>query len=1064
MDEKRVSLISNMNQSIRKNPGKNSENKKQEIINDVYIKWFYELSNKDVAIAGGKGASLAEMFNHKFPVPPGFVITAQAFDYFLTKNEIKETIQKIIEKVDIENTDELNKSSKKIRELIESQKMPSDLQSEIIESYNILGSEKINNNISFDALHILRNAQEPVFVSVRSSATTEDLATASFAGQQETFLNTKGERSLIEHVKKCFSSLYTPRAIYYRQKQGFTEGEALLAVVIQKMIDSEKSGVVFSKDPNNNSESIVLEAVFGLGEGIVSGMIKPDHYVITKDLVIKNVKISEKKIAIVRNSGGENEIVKLAQTKAQRQVLSNAEMLEVANYALKLEEHYKKPQDIEFALESGKVYIIQSRPITTLGKQKQSKTIEGKILLEGLNASPGIGVGVVRIIRSMADLVKIKKGDVLVTQMTNPDMVVAMQKSSAIVTDEGGTTSHAAIVSREMGIPAVVGTTHATSLLKDGMKITVDGFNGRVYEGEVAETRQAEIKEILLTDRVKLKVILDIPEYAERAALTGITSVGLLRLEGIIASSGKHPLYYEKYLQLEEYKELLKNGIKKIAEHFQNIWIRTSDIRTDEFSSLQGAPEKEINPMLGFHGIRFSLKHLGIFEAELTAVKEIAEQFPEKKLGIMFPQIISMEEVKKCREYFTKIINKTKINNIEFGVMIETPAAVQIIEAISDEVDFISFGTNDLTQFTLAVDRGENNVSYLYNEMHPAIFSQIKKVIDVCRRKKVETSICGQAGSKKEMVEFLVRKGINSISVNADAAYDVSVLIKKMEDDYKKRKDETNQQFKNNQQINIQQKQNAQQNYSEQEQQNQNKNQQHHKPQQYHQQQNQQYQQHNNQQKQQFHNKLDNNFQKNKQNQQKENKKVEINYKREQIPPHNQQNKNNNYQKSPQKTGWDKKGGIDLAEVYHEHKKNNYKHENNYEPENNNLLSNIPIQAELEGIEGMEEQHENIGPIEPFNDLKHINRESENIHRSIEEEKLEEIEQQHEFEANIRVEDETYKNPSETIREEIENVLTRTKDFDYTAINDMDKTEGEKLLTNSNDETYEDESEEKREK
>jgi pyruvate,water dikinase len=845
--------------------------------------------------------------------------------------------------------------------------MPQDLQSEILESYTILGSEKINNNISFNAMHILRNAQEPPFVSVRSSATTEDLATASFAGQQESFLNVKGDRNVIEHIKKCFSSLYTPRAIYYRQKQGFTEGEALLAVVIQKMVDSEKSGVVFSKDPNSNSDNVVIEAVFGLGEGIVSGMIKPDHYVITKDLVVEDIKISEKKIAIVRNSGGENEIVKLNQAKAQRQVLSNAEMLEVANYALKLEEHYKKPQDIEFALEAGKVYIVQSRPITTLGKQKQGKKIEGKIILEGLNASPGIGVGTVRIIKTMADLPKIKKGDVLVTQMTNPDMVVAMEKSCAIVTDEGGITSHAAIVSREMGIPAVVGTTHATALLKEGMKITVDGFNGKVYEGEVAEEQQAEIKKIIPTERVKLKVILDIPDYADRAAQTGITSVGLLRLEGIIASSGKHPLYYEKQDTLEEYKMLLAKGIQKIAEHFQNVWIRTSDIRTDEFSSLQGAPEKELNPMLGFHGIRFSLKHPKILLTEIAAIKESAEKFPEKRFGVMFPQIISMEEVKKCKEYF----DANKTDNMEFGVMIETPAAVQIIEDISNEVNFISFGTNDLTQFTLAVDRGEDNVQYLYNELHPAIFSQIKKVIDVCRRKKVETSICGQAGSKKEMVEFLVRKGISSISVNADAAYDVSLLIKSLDDEHAKNKEEMNKTNKQPQQKPVQH-------------------------------------QHNNKRPHPHHN--------------------------HQNHPHQNNHQHNNFQKKQQEESqsWGKKGSMHFdTNIYHDREKNDRR-----------LLTSIPIQAEMEGIEDMPE--ENIGPIEPFNDLQRITKESESIHRGIEEDNTQAIEHQHEFEANIKVEDDTY-SPENNMQKEIGDILTRTKDFDYTELSSMDKAEGERL-------------------
>tara|TARA_Y100000034_G_scaffold29558_1_gene35669 strand:+ start:2550 stop:6167 length:3618 start_codon:yes stop_codon:yes gene_type:complete len=742
------------------------------------VRWFSELTNDDVLIAGGKGASLGEMYQNKFPVPPGFVVSAKSFNYFISKNGIKERIYEILEGLDRDDTEELHKASKEIRELIEKQEMPKDLEEEILESYKILGSEKVDERgVSATALQILKNAQEPIFVSVRSSATTEDLVDASFAGQQESFLNVKGDASLIDHVKRCFSSLYTPRAIFYRSKKGFSEREALLAVVVQKMIDSEKSGVVFSKNPIRSDESIAIEAVFGLGEGIVSGRIKPDNYVVSNDLKIEDVKVADKKIAVVRAASGENGIAKLNRERSNQQVLTNGEILEVADFAQKLEKHYGKPQDIEFAVEMNKVYILQSRPITTVHKeQEEGEELSGNVLLEGLGASPGVGIGVVRIIKEMGDLEKIKKGDVLVTEMTNPDMVVGMQKSVAIVTDEGGLTSHASIVSREMGIPCIVGTGEATAKLKEGMKITVDGRSGRVYEGEVGESSVAEVKEAVKTDKVNLKVIVDLPEFAERAARSGVEGVGLMRLEGVIASFSKHPLYYEKNGTLEEYSGLLAEGIGKIIKHFRKMWIRASDIRTDEFSSLEGSPEREINPMLGFHGVRFSLKHPDILKAELMAIRKVAELNPEKKIGIMFPQIISIEEVRKCKEYFDEI----KTDNMEFGVMIETPASVQIIDEICDEVEFISFGTNDLTQFTLAVDRGEDNVQYLYNELHPAIFSQIKKVIEACKKKNVETSICGQAGSKKEMVKFLVNAGIDSISVNADAAHDIAILINEL--------------------------------------------------------------------------------------------------------------------------------------------------------------------------------------------------------------------------------------------------------------------------------------------
>lgn len=760
---------------------------------EKYILWFSEISNKDIKYAGGKGASLGEMFNNKFPVPPGFVITAQAFDYFMTKKGLKEKIYDIISRIDLEDTEELTDASKKIRKIIENEEMPAELRKEILEAYNILSSEDIEEfGISNDALNILKNSQELIFVSVRSSATTEDLADASFAGQQESFLNVKGKDSLIEYVKKCFSSLYTPRAIYYRNKKGFKEGEALLAVVVQKMVDSEKSGVVFSRDPVNMDDNIIIEAVFGLGEGIVSGRIKPDHYIVSRDLKLQDVQVVNKKVAIVRTGSGENEIVKLSSEKSKSQVLKNSEILEIANYSIKLEEHYKKPQDIEFAIERGEVYIIQSRPITTLGKKTKGEELSGKVILQGQSASPGIGVGTVKIINSMADLPKIRKKDILVTEMTNPDMVVAMQKSSAIVTDEGGMTSHAAIVSREMGIPCIVGTETATKVLKDGMKITVDGSSGKVYEGEIAESHSAEIRQVVPTQTIKIKVIVDLPDFAERAAETGIDTVGLTRLEGIIATMKKHPLLYEKENNLHEYSKIIEQGLEKILSYFKKVWFRASDIRTDEYSSLEGAPEKEINPMLGFHGIRFSLKHPKILKAELEAMKKVAKKAPDKKIGIMFPQVISIEEVKEAKEYFKEF----KLPNMEFGVMIETPAAVQIIDEICKYVDFVSFGTNDLTQFTLAIDRNNEDVQYLYNELHPAIFSQIEKVIDACNKAGVETSICGQAGSKKEMAEFLFKKGISSISVNADAAYDISNLIRGIEENHKREEEAVKEEIK----------------------------------------------------------------------------------------------------------------------------------------------------------------------------------------------------------------------------------------------------------------------------
>lgn len=743
-----------------------------------FVKWFSELNKDSGAVAGGKGANLSEIYNLKIQVPPGFVVTAQAYDYFIKSNKLDKKIKDILSKINYEDTKQLDESTKQIREFIVKAKFPKAMEEEIVESYEHLDAKKIDAQGS--ALDILKNSTEPLFVAVRSSATTEDLAEASFAGQQDSFLNVKGKQDLLEHIKQCFASLFTSRATYYRNKQGFKHEQASLAVVVQKMIDSEKSGVIFSKDPSYKNENIVMEAVWGLGEGIVSGKITPDHYSISREIKILDKKIADKKIAITRDSGGGKTVVKLREEKSKHQVLTDYEIKKLSETALKLEEHYKKPQDIEFAIDGEEIFIVQTRPVTTIAKRIEAKSggeIKGEEILSGLVASPGIAVGKIKVIADLADLSKIQTGDILVTKMTNPDMVVTMQKSAAIVTDDGGLTAHASIVSREMGIPCVVGTREATTKLKDGETITVDGYTGKIYKGKVAETTQKKVEQVTAQTKTKLKVIVDLPSFAERAAKTGIKKVGLTRIEGIIAESKKHPNFFLQNKNFKEYEETIFKGIDKIAQYFEEIWVRTSDIRSDEYQNLEGAPKlKEANPMLGMHGIRYSLKHPELLKAELNALKRVAEK--NKTIGLLFPQVISVEEIKQVK----KIIQEINFPKAKLGVMVETPAAVQLIRELCEQgIKFISFGTNDLTQYILALDRGNTAVQPLYNELHPAVLYQLEYVIRVCKRNNVETSICGQAGSKKEMVKFLVEKGINSISVNADMAKEISEHILEIE-------------------------------------------------------------------------------------------------------------------------------------------------------------------------------------------------------------------------------------------------------------------------------------------
>jgi len=770
--------------------------------NTEFIKWFSELDKNSGNVAGGKGANLAEIYNLKIPVPPGFVVTAQAYDYFIKEAGLDEKIKDLLKKIEYKNTKQLEEVTKEIRELIINSEFPKEMQEEILEAYETLGVKDLSG-INGGAVEILKSSSEPIFVAVRSSATTEDLATASFAGQQDSFVNVKGKLELLKHIKKCFASLFTARATYYRNQKGFEHEQASLAVVVQKMVDSDKSGVIFSKNPTDKNDNIIIEAVWGLGEGIVSGRITPDKHIISPELKILDTKISDKKIAITRNSGGNQEVVKLRESKSKQQVLKDYEIKKLAEFAVNLEEHYQKPQDVEFAIEGENIQIVQTRPITTIEKKVgDAKELHGEVILEGLAASPGIAYGKIKIIEDLKDLQKIISGDVLVTKMTNPDMVITMQKSAAIVTDEGGLTAHAAIVSREMGIPCVVGTQEATTKLKEGEIITVDGFTGKIYKGKTSEIVQKEVLPVTTKTKTKIKVIVDLPSFAEKASKTEIKQVGLLRIEGIIAESGKHPDYFLKQKKIKDYEEIIFKGVEKISGYFDELWVRTSDIRSDEFQNLEGAPkEKEANPMLGLHGVRYGIKNPDVLKSELKALKRVADN--NKKIGLLLPQVISVEEVKKVKEFLKEI----NFPQAKVGVMIETPAAVQVIKNLCEEkIDFISFGTNDLTQYILAVDRGNEKVQDIYNEMHPAVLYQLEYVLRICKRNNVETSICGQAGSKKEMVKFLVERGIDSISVNSDAAKEIADYVAELESELIKNTDREPRQYQSGKKENAEKK------------------------------------------------------------------------------------------------------------------------------------------------------------------------------------------------------------------------------------------------------------------
>jgi pyruvate,water dikinase len=799
------------------------------------ILWFREITKADVPLVGGKGANLGEMANHNFPIPPGFIVTAQSYFRWLEERGIRETVNKTADSIDVENAAELKEKSSEIRELILSTPTDKELEIEIMKAYSKLGEKKLG-------LGSLTSSEE-VYVAIRSSATAEDLPEASFAGQQETYLNVIGRKAVVESVKKCWASLFTARAVYYRRKNNFETANVGIAVVVQKMVDAEVSGVVFTADPTGDESRIVIEAAYGLGEVVVGGLLTPDRYIVDKG----SVKITEKNVAKqvwkITRAAKMNRKEDVQPKVQEKQKLSDKHIVQLAKIGKQIENHYGIPMDIEWALERNELYIVQARAITTLGlakeKREEIKTEGFSVIASGIAASPGVGIGKAKVVLGLEEIEKIEKGDVLITKMTSPDWVPIMKKSAAIVTDEGGSTCHASIVSRELGIPCVVGTENGSSNIKDGATVTVDGYEGKVYLGAVKteehvkeEVRVIEPSEVdRLEEAIKgirkelpeeaakeagviekryeklpyekmpekgkeneeellisflrkvaplVKVNVALPEAAENAAKTDADGVGLLRAEHMITAKGVHPAEYIRRGEADKLKDAVKEGIKKVASLFAGkpVWYRTFDARTDEFRQLEGGEKEpeEDNPMLGWHGIRRDLDESEMLRAQFGAVKELSDE-GITNVGIMLPFVISAEEVRKAKG----IAAETGLladGGTDFGVMVETPASVWAIdEIIAEGINFISFGTNDLTQLTLGIDRNNERIQGLFSEMHPAMLREIAHVIRKCREAGVKTSICGQAASDPEMVRKLVRFGIDSVSANIDAVEEIRGIV-----------------------------------------------------------------------------------------------------------------------------------------------------------------------------------------------------------------------------------------------------------------------------------------------
>ncbi|OPY53564.1 MAG: Phosphoenolpyruvate synthase [Methanosaeta sp. PtaU1.Bin060] len=740
------------------------------------VVWLEEVGKEDLSIVGGKGASLGEMINIGVPVPGGFAVTAQAFREFINKAGIAKKLFEALN-VDVNQEAQLLKAEETAKRLIMSAKVPADIEKAIKSRYN----------------ELCEREGEAVFVAVRSSATAEDLPDASFAGQQETYLNVRGADDVFNSVRKCWASLYGARAIFYRAEQGFEHDKVNLSAIVQKMVDSEKSGVMFSSQPSTGEPLVVIEAAWGLGESVVSGSVSPDNYVVdrAKKSVVSKL-IAAKEIMIIRDPKTQKTVtVTVPAEKREAVVMNDTELVELARYAEILEEHYGIPQDIEWGVEKGKIYILQSRPITTISKAKavSETAASGNILVSGLGASPGSATGIVKVISSGKDLDKIKQGDIMVTKMTMPDMVPGMRRAGAIVTDEGGMACHAAIVSRELGCPAVVGTKKATEFLKDGMEITVDGRRGMVYEGRVAATEKpavAAATQVAVSKPVtatEIKVNISEPDRAGAAAATLADGVGLLRIEHMILGLGKTPNWYIKNGKTDVYIDELVKSVKTVADAFypRPVWVRTLDAPTDEFRAMEGGEGEplEHNPMLGWRGIRRDLTETEHFRLEVRAFKKLHE-LGATNVGIMLPMVQHVKELRAAKEIMMD--EGLDLEKIDVGIMVETPGAALTIEDFIEEgLDFVSFGTNDLTQYTLAVDRNNENVAGLYTEMHPGVIKLIEYVVERCNEAGVTTSICGQAGSYPEMAKRLVEIGITSISANIDAVATVRETVARAE-------------------------------------------------------------------------------------------------------------------------------------------------------------------------------------------------------------------------------------------------------------------------------------------
>ncbi|MGC9174549.1 MAG: phosphoenolpyruvate synthase [Thermoprotei archaeon] len=766
---------------------------------EALLLWFDELGREDVGIVGGKSANLGEMTRELqkagVPVPYGFSTTAKAYRYFLEYNHLNEKIDQVMAELkDPNDTDTLQKVGATIRSLIVNAQLPPDLASQVVEAYKKLSQ---------------LSGTDEAYVAVRSSATAEDLPDASFAGQQETYLNVKGEQEVLQKLKECYASLFTDRAIFYRAQKGFSQSAVSLAAAIQLMVFSKASGVMFTLDVSNGDTSVVLiEASYGLGEYVVQGTVTPDEYYVRKsdlEIIKKNINKKTKQLVRLPNGGTVEQEVPLE--LQDKPALTDEQIKTLASYGIAIEKHYGRPMDTEWALDerTNKLYIVQARPETvwsakgaakekSSAEQKVSTASERKVLVSGLPASPGLAAGKAHVILDVKHIDEFQDGEILITEMTAPDWVPAMKKAKAIITNSGGMTCHAAIVSRELGIPCIVGTASrgaaATEVIKTGQDITVDATNGVVYEGILEEaTKQAPAASAAEGGAVvtavesypitgtKIYVNLGEPDLAEKVSKLPADGVGLMREEFIWASYiGEHPLYLIKIGHPEKVVNGLAEGFRKVAQAFnpRPVVLRFSDFKSSEYRDLKGGEEfepQEPSPLLGWRGASryYDPKYVEGFKLEIQAVKKVREEYGLKNLWVMIPFVRTVDELRKVIEIME---NEGLKRGPDFKVwlMAEIPSNIILADKFAQYVDGFSVGSNDLTMLILGTDRDNGTVGHIFDERNLAVLRAVKQLIKVAHHYGKTVSVCGQAPSVyPEFTKFLVEQGIDSVSVNPDA-------------------------------------------------------------------------------------------------------------------------------------------------------------------------------------------------------------------------------------------------------------------------------------------------------